>query len=194
MNILLAGVLVLLCAMPLFGQEENENTRLLFDFSDPDVAKTWRTVNDGVMGGVSEGEVRVTEDETLEFFGTLSLENNGGFTSVRSPTGKLDVSDCDAIVIRVRGDGRTYYANVYVPTERYSVSYRTEFTTEEGEWQDIRLSFADFKATFRGRNLPNAPPLDLSNIQSMGFLLSDKKAGPFSLEMAWIQGELKSDE
>ena len=71
MNILLAGVLVLLCAMPLFGQEENENTRLLFDFSDPDVAKTWRTVNDGVMGGVSEGEVRVTEDETLEFFGTL---------------------------------------------------------------------------------------------------------------------------
>ena len=193
-NLLLGGMLVLLCATPLFGQEENGNTRLLYDFSDPDVAKTWRTVNDGVMGGVSEGEVRVTEDKTLEFFGTLSLENNGGFTSVRSPSGKLDVSDSDAIVIRVRGDGRTYYANVYVPTERYSVSYRTEFTTEEDEWQDIRLSFADFKANFRGRNLPNAPSLDLSNIQSMGFLLSDKKAGPFSLEMAWIKGELKSDE
>ena len=41
-------------------------------------------MNDGVMGGVSDGRFRVTERQTLEFYGTLSLENNGGFASVSS--------------------------------------------------------------------------------------------------------------
>ena len=34
------------------------------------------------MGGVSDGRFRMTERQTLEFYGTLSLENNGGFASV----------------------------------------------------------------------------------------------------------------
>jgi monofunctional biosynthetic peptidoglycan transglycosylase len=56
----------------------------LLDFTNPKTSLKWQAVNDGVMGGVSDGQFRVTEEKTLEFFGTLSLENNGGFTSVRT--------------------------------------------------------------------------------------------------------------
>ncbi len=56
----------------------------LFDFTGADAAKDWQTVNDGVMGGVSEGKFKITDKKTMEFFGTLSLENNGGFASVRT--------------------------------------------------------------------------------------------------------------
>ncbi len=54
----------------------------LFAFVSPDAAAGWQAVNDGVMGGVSDGRFRMTERQTLEFYGTLSLENNGGFASV----------------------------------------------------------------------------------------------------------------
>ena len=43
----------------------------------------WRSINDGVMGGLSSGGMRL-EDGIAVFSGTLSLENNGGFSSVRS--------------------------------------------------------------------------------------------------------------
>jgi hypothetical protein len=44
----------------------------LFDFTGPDAAREWQSVNDGVMGGVSVGNFKITENKTMEFFGTLS--------------------------------------------------------------------------------------------------------------------------
>jgi NADH dehydrogenase [ubiquinone] 1 alpha subcomplex assembly factor 1 len=79
--------------------------RTLFDFAGPEAAQQWQAVNDGVMGGVSDGRFRITDDKTLEFFGTLSLENNGGFASVRTKPGELGLSDGDELVVRVKGDG-----------------------------------------------------------------------------------------
>ena len=94
-----------------------EGGLVIFDFQKPNALAAWQTVNDGVMGGVSEGNVRITKDKTLEFFGNLSLENNGGFASTRTRAGKLDLSQYDALVFKVRGDGRTYYFNIHVPTQ-----------------------------------------------------------------------------
>ena len=56
----------------------------LFDFTEVESAREWQSVNDGVMGGVSEGKFKIIDKKTMEFFGTLSLENNGGFASVRT--------------------------------------------------------------------------------------------------------------
>jgi NADH dehydrogenase [ubiquinone] 1 alpha subcomplex assembly factor 1 len=61
-----------------------EALQLVLDFACPDTAQKWQAVNDGVMGGVSDGRFRITNEKTLEFFGTLSLESNGGFASVRT--------------------------------------------------------------------------------------------------------------
>ncbi|HZZ77317.1 MAG TPA: CIA30 family protein [Gemmataceae bacterium] len=62
----------------------DDTPKTVFDFSGTDAAKEWQTVNDGVMGGVSDGRFKITDKKTLEFYGTLSLENNGGFASMRS--------------------------------------------------------------------------------------------------------------
>ena len=179
--------LPLLILMGSFAMAEDKQ-RPLFDFSKPDALEAWQTVNDGVMGGVSEGKARITKDKTLEFFGNLSLENNGGFASTRTRPGKLDLSQYEALLFKVRGDGRTYYFNIHVPTEQIAFSYRAKFATEKDKWQEIRIPLKDFRATSFGEEVSDAAPLDPKNVESLGFLLADKKAGPFRLEVAWIKG------
>jgi hypothetical protein len=92
----------------------DDKPRVLFDFIGADAAKEWQTVNDGVMGGVSEGKFKITDQKTLEFSGTLSLENNGGFASVRTKAKKLGLEKGDTLVARVKGDGREYSMNLYL--------------------------------------------------------------------------------
>ena len=184
--------LVLLFLMQLAAAVQAEdNQTMLFDFSKPDAAKAWQTVNDGVMGGVSDGKVRITETN-LEFYGTLSLENDGGFASVRSKAAKMDLSKYDGLVFKVRGDGRDYYLNVHVPTSQIAFSYRASFKTEKDKWTEVTIPFNDLKATAFGRTLDKGKPLNPSNVEALGFLLSDKKAGPFKLEVAWIKGAPKA--
>ena len=48
---------------------------VLFDYTGPDAAREWTNVNDNVMGGVSEGKLRITDEDTLQFYGNLSLKN-----------------------------------------------------------------------------------------------------------------------
>ncbi len=55
------------------------------------------TVNDGVMGGVSEAKFKISDKKTMEFFGTLSLANNGGFASVRTKAKKLGLEKGDSL-------------------------------------------------------------------------------------------------
>ena len=92
----LSGSLALLMVTTAMAQVTPQT---LFDFSGSDAAKEWQTVNDGVMGGVSEGKFRITEQKTMEFYGTLSLENNGGFASVRSKAKKLGFEKGDTVDI-----------------------------------------------------------------------------------------------
>ncbi len=83
------------------------------------------------MGGRSDGRFKINEDKNMEFFGTLSLENNGGFASVRARGGNLALEEDDVIVARVRGDGREYTVNVYTQTNLGGYSYRQSFQDKE---------------------------------------------------------------
>jgi monofunctional biosynthetic peptidoglycan transglycosylase len=163
--------------------------RLLFDFSDADASRQWQTVNDGVMGGRSDGRFSVSEKGTMEFLGTLSLKNNGGFASVRSRPRELSLKEGDTLVARVKGDGRRYTLNLYVARRRMAYSYRVEFQTKKDEWIEIRAPLEDFVATSFGRTVKNARPVGSLDVNSVGFLLGDKKAGPFKLEVDWIKAE-----
>jgi monofunctional biosynthetic peptidoglycan transglycosylase len=157
----------------------------LFEFPAAAAAE-WRAVNDGVMGGVSDGRVRITADRTLEFFGTLSLENNGGFASVRSVPRPLGLTPGDVLVARIRGDGRQYQLNLYVPGGARAFSYRWSFATVKGQWIDVRMPLDRFVATSFGQPVRGAEAVEPALVTSVGFLLSDKVPGPFKLEVAWI--------
>ncbi|QDV45863.1 Carboxylesterase [Stieleria neptunia] len=160
--------------------------RVLFKFNDADAAMAWQTVNDGVMGGRSDGRFQINEDQHMVFYGTLSLENNGGFASVRSRESKLGLKQGDSIVIRVRGDGREYNFRLNVPRSVSRNSYRQSFKTEKDKWIEVVLPMDKFVATWRGRVDPNEK-FDPGNVSGMGIQLSDKQAGPFKLEVEWIK-------
>ncbi len=164
-----------------------QTLRPLFDFAGPEAAQQWQVVNDGVMGGVSDGRFRITPEDTLEFFGTLSLENNGGFASVRTKPADLDINAGDDLVIRVKGDGREYVLNLYTKSRRMAFSYRAPLPTVMNEWTEVAVPLEDFIPTSFGRRVQGLGPVEPSEITSIGFMLSDKKAGPFKMEVAWVK-------
>lgn len=167
----------------------DETQRTLFDFSGADSAKEWQTVNDGVMGGVSDGRFKITDAKTMEFFGTLSLANNGGFASVRTKPKNLGIEQGDALVAKVRGDGREYMLNLYPSRQRVAYSYRAAMQTKKDQWIEVKIPLDTFEATSFGRIVTNAGAVKPAEINSIGFMLGDKKAGPFKLEIEWIKVE-----
>ena len=161
--------------------------KILFDFQGATNSPAWQVVNDDVMGGVSTSQFQVLTNGGAIFSGVVSLENNGGFASVRSAPVRQNLSGLEVFVFRVRGDGQRYKLTVRTETGFNAPNYQAEFTTKRGEWVEHRLAFKDFVPTFRGRVLTDMPPLDSSKITSVGLLILDKQAGPFRLEMSWIK-------
>ena len=173
-----AGVLVVLSQVVAGGA-----MRSLFDFAAPGAAKRWQAVNDGVMGGVSDGRFKITADGALEFFGTLSLENNGGFASVRTTPTDFGLRAGDSLVVRVKGDGREYMLNAYTKNARMAFSWRAPLPTTDGEWTEVVIPLAALIPTSFGRELKGMGPVKPGDINGLGFMLSDKQAGKFRLEV-----------
>jgi len=146
----------------------------------------WQIVNDGVMGGVSSARVSRSPDGAAVFEGVVSLENNGGFASARTPAPSPGAFAGRALTMRVRGDGKRYQLRVHTPDLPRGTSYRARFDTEAGRWLDVTLPAADFRATCRGRELPDAPALDPGRASAVGFLIGDGQAGPFRLEIRHV--------
>jgi NADH dehydrogenase [ubiquinone] 1 alpha subcomplex assembly factor 1 len=182
----LSGWLALFLVTPAMADDKPQ---VLFEFAGADAAKEWQAVNDGVMGGVSEGKFKITDKKTLEFFGTLSLENNGGFASVRTRSKKLGLEKGDTLVARVRGDGREYHMNLSVPTIRIAYNYRAVFQTQKDEWIEVKIPLDKFEATSFGQVVKNAGQVNPTAVNGLGFMLSDKKAGPFKMEIESIKVE-----
>ena len=159
----------------------------LFEFTGPEAAQKWQAVNDGVMGGVSDGRFKITTDNTLEFFGTLSLENNGGFASVRTRPTDLNIKAGDTLVVRVKGDGREYVLTIYTKSRRMAFSYRAPLPTTKDEWTDVAIPLADFIPTAFGRQVQGMGPVEPSQINGLGFMLSDKKPGTFRMQVEWVK-------
>ena len=166
-----------------------EMPQTLFDFTGADPAKEWQNVNDSVMGGVSEGKFKITDTKTMEFLGTLSLANNGGFASVRTKAKKLGLEKGDTLVAKVKGDGREYHMNLSVPTFQIAYNYRAVFQTKKDEWIEVKLPLDKFEATSFGQVVKNAGQVKPTSVNGLGFMLSDKKAGPFKMEVESIKVE-----
>ncbi|MEN9633156.1 MAG: hypothetical protein RL077_1560 [Verrucomicrobiota bacterium] len=161
----------------------------LFGFSGNANEPAWVAVNDGVMGGVSSGDAKLIAG-SLHFRGVLSLENNGGFSSIRSRGPIRNFSKVKSIVLRLKGDGRTYRLQLATNAEfrRARVSYQAEFRTTLGEWTEVSVPLASFVPMFRGQTL-SGPPMDRAQIEEIGISLSDGKPGKFLLEIDWISTE-----
>jgi monofunctional biosynthetic peptidoglycan transglycosylase len=141
---------------------------------------TWLVISDDVMGGKSWGET-VPGADGMVFQGELSLENNGGFSSTRRMLVESPVW-AEGVRLYLKGDGRQYQVRLRHDRNIDGVSWRAMFDTS-GEWQSIELPFSEFQPVYRGRLISGAGPADPSEISQVGFLVADKRAGAFRLEV-----------
>ena len=157
--------------------------QVLFDFQPEANLKNWYIVNDGVMGGVSRSQFQIDEAGNGVFEGSVSLDYNGGFASVRYQTGAVDVSNYSTLVLKVRGGQKRYQARVKTsPYERFS--YIAYFEAQE-DWTEVRIPLSDMYPSFRGRRLrmDNFPG---EQIGEFAILIGNKKEEEFRLEIDWI--------
>lgn len=157
---------------------------IIFDFHPQADLTSWRVVNDGVMGGLSKGTFTVNELGYGEFKGMVSLENNGGFSSVRYRFQHQSIPTDQSFLIRIKGDGKSYQFRVKSSQyDRHSYTYGID---TDGNWQVIEIPFSELAPTFRGNRLdmPNYPG---KNMEEVAFLIGNKKAEEFLLEIDWIK-------
>jgi len=130
---------------------------VLFDFNKTADVKNWIIVNDAVMGGQSISNFKLNTDGYCVFEGDISLEKNGGFSSLRYRFEKRQIKDYTKISIKLQGDGKKYQFRIKTNSGDY-FAYITTFLTS-GKWQEIEITLKDMYPIFRGKKLnkPNFP-------------------------------------
>jgi hypothetical protein len=158
----------------------------VIDPADTAEPARWVAIHDTVMGGRSSGGL-TAGDGCLVFNGHLSLENNGGFASVRTLPRDFGMAAATGLRLRVRGDGRTYQVRLRPDDAFDGVAWRFEFTTKPGQWLDIEAPLAVFEPVWRGRRVDRAGAIDPARVRQLGLMIADKQAGDFRLEVAGIE-------
>lgn len=150
----------------------------IFDFNANSNISQWRIVDDVVMGGRSDGNFKISDDGYGEFSGKVSLENNGGFSSLRYVFDTVDSSQYSKFVIRLKGDGKDFQFRVKNTSgKRHSYIYKFSTT---GDWQTVEIPFSKMSPSFRGYTL-DIPNFNGDQMEQIAFLIGNKKAEGFAL-------------
>ena len=165
---------------------EPTTCRRLTDFADD--TEEWFIVNDGVMGGRSNGTATIA-DSTLRFTGSV-VTAGGGFTSVRLRLDGDELADTDRIDMRVRADGRTYGLTMEDAAEARgrSVSHRADISmgpVDDDGWTVATVAYDELVASLFGQPV-DAPPFDPGSAREFGIIIADGTDGDFVLEIDWI--------
>jgi hypothetical protein len=156
---------------------------VLYNFNQDSSKSDWQVVDDVVMGGRSDGGFFINESGNGVFQGKVSLENNGGFSSLRHSL-NAKVGTNTKVKITLKGDGKSYQFRVKSSLyERHS--YISEFQTT-GEWQEIVIPLSAMYPAFRGRKL-EIPNFNSDQISELAFLIGNKKPETFRLEISKIE-------
>jgi NADH dehydrogenase [ubiquinone] 1 alpha subcomplex assembly factor 1 len=146
----------------------------------------WQPVNDGVMGGRSHSRLRMSDEGHAVFEGVVSLENGGGFASIRATTSALAAPGIVGYRITVRGDGKRYKFNLRTEATFDGVNYQAEFFSPMSEWATLDMPLAAFVPSYRGRVVLDAPALDPATVRQVGWMIAARQAGPFQLSIRSI--------
>ncbi|WP_246144077.1 CIA30 family protein [Neolewinella aurantiaca] len=159
---------------------------IIFDFTPDADLTNWRTVDDTVMGGVSEGSFGLSEDGHGLYTGHVSLDNNGGFSSLRYRMPGTRIDGFTKAVIRLKGDGRAYQFRTKT-NEDHRHSYVYNFQTS-GEWEEVEIELRAMKPQWRGRRLDREDyPAEV--LSEVAILIGNKQEEDFRLELDWIRLE-----
>lgn len=182
---------ILLIGLQLMTYAANASTRnatehdILTDFTSATNDLQWYVQNDGVMGGLSQGEFNVDKG-TLVFTGVTNT-NGGGFSSIRTSTLNLDLSNFNGIRLQIKADGRRYSWQLQTNAtwRGRRISYWADFATTADEWITVDVPFSSFKPQFRGMRL-DGPELERDQLTSMGLYIYDGLDGPFQIYLSAV--------
>ncbi|MBT3742560.1 MAG: CIA30 family protein [Polaribacter sp.] len=158
----------------------SDSKELIFDFNSNSDISAWRVVDDVVMGGESEGNFKLNENGNGVYFGEVSLENNGGFSSLRFRFNKKEISNYSKIILKIKGDGKDYQFRVK-DNYRNFYSYISSFSTNKN-WQLIEINLSEMYPGFRGRKLEMSK-FSSSVIEEIAFLIGNKRNESFKIEI-----------
>lgn len=182
MNLL--GFIILFLTM-INSSKMSQNIELL-NVAIMKTSDQWRIVNDGVMGGLSSSKAIVNDDKII-FSGNVSLENNGGFASLRSPVKNYDFSNFTGLEIKLKTDGKRYSISMKETSYFTGYFYTTNFETKANEWMTINLSFDQFKLYYFGRRINSNSQIPLDKIKEISFLIGEKQEGDFQALIDYIK-------
>ncbi|MGC6431295.1 MAG: CIA30 family protein [Jejuia sp.] len=154
-------------------------SKTLTDFSSDSNENSWIVIDDVVMGGKSFGKFKIEKNLGI-FYGAISLENNGGFSSVRFGPDSINVNNYTKIVLHIKGDGKRYKFRL-----KENINDRHSFVNyfeTSGDWEYIEFPLADFYPKFRGKHL-EMPNFSGKTIAEFGFLIGNKTAESFQLKI-----------
>ena len=160
-----------------------DNSLVVFDFKKEKNASKWTIVDDGVMGGLSQGTIALNSAGNGLFTGTVTTENNGGFSSVRLTNIDTNVSKFEHITLKLKGDGKDYQFRIKANSSQ-RFSYISTFKTS-GKWEIIKIPLKSFYPAFRGNRL-NQPNYSGQTLEEIAFLIGNKKKESFALEIEYI--------
>jgi len=152
----------------------------IFEFNKTCDITPWKTVDDAVMGGKSSGYFSLNEEGHGVYEGDVSLENNGGFASVKYCFDNMNVEAFTKIRLKVKGDGKKYQFRIKDNSSNKH-AYIAYFETSEN-WEIIELTLENMYPTFKGKKL-DIPNFKGDKIEEVAFLIGNKKAEHFRLEI-----------
>lgn len=150
----------------------------IFEFSSNVTINNWRVVDDVVMGGISSGNFSINKEGYGDYNGKVSLENNGGFSSLRYDFSSIKVNNYTKVVLKIKGDGKDYQFRIKDKQSNYH-SYIYTFSTNK-DWQTIEIPLAEMYPAFRGKKL-NIGNFNSETIAQTAFLIANKKNEQFQL-------------
>lgn len=156
--------------------------QMIFDFSETAAGEGWRVVDDVVMGGCSRSRIEAGKG-TLVFAGELSLEQGGGFASIRSPDCRVNISSGTSLLLCARGDGHRYKLGLRLSRGFDAPVYQAAFCPPIDDFALVQIPYHQLQPHYHGRLLADAAPFDPRTVSSFGLLIADRQAGSFRLEL-----------
>ena len=146
----------------------------------------WEIEDDVIMGGRSQGAFSINQDGHAVFSGYISLDNDGGFSSVQHYFDPIDVSRYRLAYLRLKGDGKSY--QFLVESERNQRHYYVYDFQTSHEWQTVRVPLSEMYPVYRGDRLAT-PNYSGQTMAMVRFLIGNKKRESFRLEIdkIWLE-------
>jgi hypothetical protein len=180
------AILVLFLGLTLNSMPTDDS---IFNFGNGEnQIKNWVMISDSVMGGVSKSKLEYTEN-TMILSGDISLDNFGGFASVKTAFGKYDLSQFKGVKIKYKSTNQKFAFTLEDNKNWTLPNYKGNFYSSKADiWEEKTIYFNDFKeyqvGEPTGKKLNDA---NLKNVVRMGIITTEKKEGPFSIEVDYVE-------